>query len=149
MQNALTLEPYRPDLADELVAMWRASFEHGVGVAHLHTLDEQRRWFDEHLSVETDVHVALHDGHLVGFSATTPESVAQLYVRVGHHGQGIGTRLLELAKQGSSGSLWLYAFTRNANACRFYERRGFHLVAHGFEPEWRLEDVKYLWTRPA
>jgi hypothetical protein len=30
-------------------------------------------------------------------------------------------------------------------ARRFYERHGFVAVAHGFEPTWRLADVRYEW----
>jgi ribosomal protein S18 acetylase RimI-like enzyme len=54
-----------------------------------------------------------------------------------------------LAKARSSGSLWLYTFARNAIACRFYEKHGFVVAERGFEPHWRLEDVKYVWTGPS
>jgi ribosomal protein S18 acetylase RimI-like enzyme len=72
--------------------------------------------------------------------------VAQLHVRPGLHGRGIGSELLALAKARSAGSLWLYAFARNVRACRFYEKHGFVVVARGFEPTWQLEDVKYHWS---
>ena len=81
-----------------------------------------------------------------GRSAVSPESVAQLHVQVGLHRKGIGSALLTLAKARSGGSLWLHAFARNLHACRFYEKHGFVVVAHGFEPTWQLEDVKYHWS---
>lgn len=142
------LAPCRPEHVDAVVRLWRDSFEHAVGVASLHPPDDQRRWFVETLCTQTDVHVALlDDGRVAGFVASTPESVQQLYVRIGYLGRGIGTGLLDLAKRRSGGSLWLYAFARNANARRFYERSGFRVISTGFEPHWQLEDVKYLWTR--
>jgi RimJ/RimL family protein N-acetyltransferase len=55
--------------------------------------------------------------------------------------------LLDWAKHHSQGSLWLYTFARNAGARAFYERNGFVAIAHGFEPGWKLEDVKYQWIR--
>jgi GNAT superfamily N-acetyltransferase len=83
---------------------------------------------------------------MVGFVAATPESVSQLYVRVGYHGFGIGTRLIEWAKAQSAGSLWLYTFARNSGARAFYEHHGFRIVARGFEPHWKLDDLRYEWT---
>jgi RimJ/RimL family protein N-acetyltransferase len=48
----------------------------------------------------------------------------------------------------SAGSLWLYTFARNRVARAFYEQNGFVDVAHGFEPLWQLDDVRYEWTAP-
>jgi ribosomal protein S18 acetylase RimI-like enzyme len=69
----------------------------------------------------------------------------QLYVRVGCQRQGIGTRMLDWAKSRSTGSLWLYTFAQNLVACAFYERNGFRVAARGFEPNWGLDDVRYVW----
>ena len=85
---------------------------------------------------------------MVGFVAANQESLAQLYVRVGFHGQGIGRRLLDWAKGQSGGSLWLHTFARNRRACGFYQRHGFVAVAHGFEPMWELADVRFEWRAP-
>ncbi|MBL8339904.1 MAG: GNAT family N-acetyltransferase [Rubrivivax sp.] len=81
--------------------------------------------------------------------ATTPHTVAQLYVGVGEIGQGIGARLLALAKAESAGSLHLYAFARNVAACRFYERHGFREVERQSPSEnmYRLQAIRYLWQR--
>jgi ribosomal protein S18 acetylase RimI-like enzyme len=138
---------YEPRFLDELVAVWREAFEFGVGVSDPHPLAEQRAHFVDDLLPTNRVTLALRDDRLAGFVAASAESVAQLHVRVAMHGQGIGSSLLELAKERSSGSLWLYAFARNVRACRFYEARGFVAVERGFEPTWQLEDVRYWWRR--
>jgi ribosomal protein S18 acetylase RimI-like enzyme len=93
--------------------------------------------------------VARLDGEIAGFVAASRESIAQLYVWIGHQHRGIGTQLLDWAKQQSGGSLWLYTFAQNRRACAFYERNGFVAVARGFEPNWRLADVRYEWSRAA
>jgi hypothetical protein len=59
------------------------------------------------------------------------------------------SRLLEWAKHQSGGSLWLHTFERNAGARAFYERYGFTIVARGFEPTWKLDDLKYEWRSSA
>ena len=141
----MTLQGWDPGRLDELVPMWRESFEFGVGIIDPHPLAEQREYFLTRVLPGHEVCLALHDGQLVGFAAASAESVSQLFVRVGWHGQGIGKRLLEWAKTQSNGSLWLFAFARNHKACAFYESQGFHVVARGFEPTWQLDDVKYAW----
>ena len=133
---------------DAVVRMWRASFEFGVGITDRHPLEEQIAYLREKLAPTHRLRVAWCDDAIVGFLASTPESIAQLYVRVDKIGQGIGTQLLQLAKAESSGSLWLSTFPQNTRACRFYERNGFVAVAHGFEPMWQLPDVRYRWVRP-
>ena len=132
---------------DALVRMWRASFEYGVGIIDPHSLEEQIDYFRTNVLPTHRVRVAREIGSIVGFVASNSESVAQLYVRVEKIGHGIGSHLLRLAQAESSGSLWLFTFARNARACRFYEHHGFVAVEHGFEPMWKLDDVKYQWVR--
>lgn len=144
----LCLADFDPAMADALVPMWRQSFEHGVGVRDPHTLDDQRDYLLQRLWPAYALKVAFDGAQLVGFVASDAESVMQLYVRVGCHGRGIGSTLLDHAKASSAGTLWLYTFARNANARRFYERHGFVATAFGFEPTWQLDDVRYEWRRP-
>jgi GNAT superfamily N-acetyltransferase len=137
---------FRADLAEELVPMWRASFEEAVGITDPHPLEDHHAYFMREVVPRNSVRVALLHGKIVGFAAASPESVAQLYVHTSFQRRGIGTLLLEWAKSQSGGSLWLFTFARNAKACSFYERSGFKAVARGFEPMWQLEDVKYEWS---
>ncbi len=147
MHPPVQITPYRPEFRDRLVDLWRASFTHGVGRPGPNSVEDHRRYFDEHTLAESAVHLALRDGALVGFVAFTPDSVMQLYIAVEHLGQGIGTQLLEFAKAQSNGKLWLYTFVTNTAAQRFYERHGFDVVERGFEPVMQLGDLRYEWKR--
>ena len=147
MQPPVDITPYRPEFRDRLVDLWRASFAHGVGLPVPHSVDDHRRFFEEHMLTETQVMLALRGDELLGFGAFTPDAVVQLYIDVHHLGQGIGTRLLELAKANSRGRLWLYAFVTNTTARRFYEHHGFEVVERGFEPVMQLGDLRYEWKR--
>ena len=144
----VSLIEYRDEWLDELVDLWRASFEAGVGVKDPHPLAEQRQYFVDVVPPHNAVRLAVLDGRLVGFIAASEASVAQLFVRIGFQRCGIGTRMLAWAKARCSGSLWLYTFERNRGAYAFYTRSGFTAVARGFEPEWQLADVKYQWPAP-
>jgi len=147
--SPISLEEYRPARLTELIAMWRASFEFGVGVIDPHPFYVQRQYFLEHVLPQHTVRVALRGANLVGFVAASKESISQLYVRVGHQRQGIGCALLAWAKAQSQGSLWLFTFARNVGARSFYEKNGFVASANGFEPAWQLEDIKYQWVATA
>jgi ribosomal protein S18 acetylase RimI-like enzyme len=145
--DAIRIEDFQHSQARALVDLWRTSFKHGVGITDPHPLEQHLSYFESTVLAETRVRVALAGVELVGFLASTPESVAHLYVAVPRIGQGIGSRLLTLAKSESSGSLWLFTFAQNTRARAFYERHGFIDTGHGFENMWNLEDIKYVWSR--
>ena len=58
-------------------------------------------------------------------------------------------KLLQWAKNRSDGTLWLFTFDANKGAQAFYEHHGFHIVARGFEPTWKLDDIRYQWSKVA
>lgn len=143
----MIVQAFQPQQAPALVAMWRASFEHGVGVKDPHSIDEQVAYLLQHVAPMSRVRVAMQGARIDGFLASTPACVVQLYVRVESIGQGIGGALLHLAQVESSGRLELFTFARNVRARAFYEHHGFKATAFGFEPTWQLQDVKYEWVR--
>jgi len=147
--ESLRIDDLDPTDSEALVRMWRASFEFGVGIEDPHPIADQVAFLEEKLLPHYRLRVAWQGSTIVGFLASNSESIAQLYVRIENIGEGTGTRLVNLAKAESSGSLWLYTFPRNTRACRFYERHGFVVIERGFEPMWQLPDVKYRWVAGA
>ena len=147
--KGLVIVDYTPEHGPELVRMWRESFERAVGVIDPHPIEEQLRYLEEKLVRESRVLVVLEESTsaVIGFMASTPEKIVQLYVHVKHQNRGIGSLLVNLAKQRSRGRLRLFTFEANKNAQRFYERHGFRVVARGFEKEWKLEDIEYEWSK--
>jgi ribosomal protein S18 acetylase RimI-like enzyme len=146
---AVALVPFEPARTDELIRLWRAAFEHGVGIVDPHPFSAHRAYLEREVLPGHAVWMALLDERLAGFVAASADSVAQLHVRVDLHRRGIGSLLLDHAKARSAGSLWLYTFARNRIARAFYARQGFVEVEHGFEPTWQLDDVKLEWKTPA
>lgn len=129
--------------------MWRASFERAVGVVDPHPIEEQVRYLQEQVVPANEVLVVIEESSsaVVGFIAFSAQSIVQLYVHVLHQGRGIGSALLDIAKERSGGALRLFTFDANAGAQRFYEHHGFVVVARGFEPMWGLKDIEYEWVR--
>jgi ribosomal protein S18 acetylase RimI-like enzyme len=145
----MQIAEYDAKHAGELVEMWRASFECGVGVTDPHPIDDQLNFFLREVVPNNKVRVVLKESAIVAFMASTPESVSHLYVSVQSIGKGIGSQLLGLAKAESCGSLWLHTFTQNQNARHFYESHGFTEVERESENMWKLESIKYQWRRNA
>ena len=53
--DATTITTFDRQRIDELVRMWRESFEHGVGIVDTHPLEEQRQYFVGLLGVDGDL----------------------------------------------------------------------------------------------
>jgi ribosomal protein S18 acetylase RimI-like enzyme len=147
LSGLLTVIPYSGKWAQELVGMWRASFERGVGVLDPHPLEDQLAFLERDVVPKNKVLLVLDgvNGPVVAFIAFSKEKVSHLYVRIDYQGRGIGKALLDVAKRESSGRLHLFTFARNTIARRFYEKNGFREIGQGFESEWQLADVEYAW----
>jgi ribosomal protein S18 acetylase RimI-like enzyme len=131
--------------ATELVAMWRHSFEHGVGIVDPNPIESLDRYLQNEVLPNNNVRLIKEADKIVAFIAFTTDSVSQLYVRIQDIGRGLGTHLLEEAKRQSQGSLWLYTFAQNANARRFYERHGFIEMERESANMYKLEAIRYVW----
>jgi len=150
VRREMNIVEYTHEYGRELVRMWRDSFEQATGVVDPHPLDEQLRYLEEKVVPRNQVLVVLGKGRagVIAFMASTPEIISQLYVHIGHQHKGIGSTLVNAAKQRSHGRLRLYTFRVNKGARRFYERHGFKVIGHGFEEKWQLEDIEYEWSAP-
>ena len=65
------------------------------------------------------------DGIVKGLIHIIGEEVAELYVDYFFWEQGVGSKLLEFAKE-KLGVSFLWALEKNTDAIRFYEAHGFH-----------------------
>jgi ribosomal protein S18 acetylase RimI-like enzyme len=147
--DGMTIVDYSPGYGPELVRMWRASFEQGVGITDPHPLEDQLRALEQKIVPHNRVLLVLdpRTSAVIGFLAYTSETVSNLYVHVDYQNKGIGSMLLDIAKRNSSGVLRLFTFERNMRARQFYERHGFKIIRQGFEEFWQLADIEYEWNR--
>ena len=116
-------------------------------LAVVHTAEETAWWAEHVMFANDEVWVAERDGGIVGFAAIAPGWLEHLYLDPAFQRQGIGRKLLDLAKKRQPGGLQLWAFARNHRARRFYEAAGFRLVEEtdGDGNKEREPDVRYLW----
>lgn len=99
---------------------------------------------------KTEAWLATDGDQVVAVMSLKPGWVEQLYVATDRQGEGIGRRLLDLAKERSDGELQLWTFQINHRARRFYERNGFTAVefTDGAGNMERTPDVRFVWHRP-
>ena len=150
MKAAIQLRPAKSDdapaVADVLISS-RAEYQPFAPSAH--PPDDVRRWVAEQLLTSCAVRVADHCGEIVGVLATSHDGrfswIAQLFVRPGWVGQGIGSALLASAHETLRRPIRLYTFQANVRARRFYERHGYVAIefTDGQKNEERCPDVLY------
>jgi len=93
----------------------------------LHTDDETARFIFELLSTAR-VEVAVRPGAVIGFAAVRHGWLEHLNVHPEAQGAGVGSRLIEWAKQISPTGLDLWVFQRNTRARALYATHGFREV---------------------
>jgi GNAT superfamily N-acetyltransferase len=117
----------------------------------VHSDQNVREWIRRTLIPTGRTTVAVVDGLVVGLVAISNDGrcgwIDHLYLLPGWIGRGIGTELLERARQQLSSPIRLYTFQCNHGARHFYEHRGFTAIAFGDGSgnEEKCPDVLYEW----
>jgi ribosomal protein S18 acetylase RimI-like enzyme len=110
-----------------------------------HGDDDVRDWFEHVVFPSFEVWVFESAGEMVALMILSEEWIEQLHVHPDWTGRGLGSRLVDLAKQRRP-SLDLWTFESNDGAKRFYERHGFVGVAcTDGDNEEGAPDVRYHW----
>ena len=153
----IEIRPTQADDADAVAEVYLAAYRATYAFPLAHGDDEVRDWLRGVMSDGTGWVALAPEGAgaadqgaaetVVGFLRLDGHELDQLYIRPGWWGRGIGTTLLELAKQRNPEGLALWTFQVNARARRFYERHGFAAVrlTAGEGNEERQPDVRYAW----
>ena len=105
-------------------------------------------WYLGHVLLPTGgLVVADIDGAPVGYMATKPGWISQLYLRPAQWRQGIGSALMARAKAENPEGLRLYCFQANTAGRAFYERHGFvpEATGDGSKNEEGAPDILYRW----
>lgn len=146
------VRPATPADAPTLGELYLRSRRHALpGVRSPHSDEDVRGWVADVLIPSGATTVATLGEVPVGLLAGTDGWIDQLYVDPPWIGRGIGSLLLDVAKQRSPDGLMLWTFQVNASARRFYERHGFVEVERtdGSGNEEREPDARYAWPGTA
>ena len=136
-----------PGVADVLIRSRRAAA--GAIPAAVHSDVEIREWIRTVVIPEREVWLAVSaDGEALAVLVLDEGWVDQLYVDPAWTGQGLGSRLIELAKSRRPAGLQLWTFTGNIRAQRFYARHGFVVAeaTDGSGNEEKAPDIRLVWA---
>ena len=136
-----------PDDALAVADVFLDSFHATYAFPLAHTDEEVRGWIRERLIPDHETWVAVDGDRVVAMLALAPGWIEQLYVTPDRLRQGLGSRLVEIAKTRQPDGLQLWTFQVNERARSFYEREGFLAVemTDGSGNQERQPDVRYEW----
>lgn len=129
----------------EIIQAWSAETD---WVPTLEDLAQTIRFWGDKFA-QMPAWVAVADGRVVGVCLRDEDNIGALYVARQARGQGVGKRLLDLAKE-ERDWITVWAYELNTRARRFYRREG--LVEIGREDETQpdgttLVDIEHRWRR--
>jgi ribosomal protein S18 acetylase RimI-like enzyme len=152
VSDTVLIRPARRRDADAVAEVFIASFDTLTFLPKLYTNEETIDFVATVVMSEQEVLVAEEEGTIVGFLALGHgDTLEHLYVHPDSQGRGVGSALLERAKERLSGGFSLWVFQQNVQARRFYERHGLTLVERtdGAGNEERMPDARYEWRPDA
>lgn len=152
MNNRLFIRDYEPRDFDAVTVLWRISREKSLPEFQRvkgHFFYEDQQYFRDHVLKEDRVWVVDMDGRPVALIAMKENFIDHLYVHPDYQNRGIGTALLDYARELFPDHIWLYTLQINSSARVFYERNGFVAEKIGISPPPECEpDVEYHWRKP-
>jgi ribosomal protein S18 acetylase RimI-like enzyme len=137
---------HRPDDVDAIADLYERSFATLSFLPRLHTLAEHRVWF-RRVVEQREAWVWEEGGAVLGFIVFGEATVDYLYVEPEMTGRGIGSALLDRAKERRPAGFSLSTFQQNAGARRLYERHGLRVIrlTGGEGNEEKTPDALYAW----
>jgi len=113
----------------------------------VHDHADVERYYADIVFAERRVIVAERKNDVAGFLALSDDRyVTALYIDAPHRGVGIGSQLVDAAKDLSPEELNLWTFEHNRDAQRFYQHQGFEVVRRtDGDNEEKLPDILYRW----
>lgn len=151
MAQGFIIREYRAADFDAVTVLWRISREKSLPEFQLekgHFFYEDRSYFQNFVLKNNRVWVVESENHPVGFMAMNKDFIDQLYIDPDYQRRGIGTLLIDFAREQSPEHLWLYTLQVNFIARTFYEKNGFVAEKFGVSPPPESEpDVEYHWRK--
>jgi putative acetyltransferase len=124
----LTIQPYQPYDLEPTVELWyRTRCQTFPHLQHPQPYSQWQQCFQAYASNSTNIIIAEIDNRILGFMVVKlPErELQQIFIDPNYQNQGIGSILVNKAKEICPQELKLTVLQQNQKACRFYEKHGF------------------------
>src|SRR5438876_445332 len=100
---------------DAIAELYERSFATLTFLPVLHTLDEHRNWFAR-VAAEQEVWVYEEEGAIAGFVTLGADTLGYIFLEPEAIGRGLGTALLDHAKECRPAGFTLWTFQQNERA---------------------------------
>lgn len=137
MPQSFELRAARETDYEAIAAIWHSSASlPDVGPAVMPSVAALRERLDVEFAAGWSVTLAVRGNDTIGFVGTRVSEgiLAELFVRPGSLGGGVGRALIAHAKGEMAGGFTLYTRSANLRARRFYEREGLVVAGEGPHP---------------
>lgn len=137
--------------------MMRESFHRAMSLEHHNRFDELEKHLNFFANYRLDcvrLAIEMASSTIVGCMVLDGVELEQLYVHADYQREGIGSKLMAMAKTQSPERLELFTFNQNRQAQSFYKKHGFTEVARGYasfngnpwaKTKEQLADIRYIW----
>lgn len=127
MNTRIEIIDYHPRYTDQTVMMWRTSKERALGIPETHDVEQHRYYLNRILVATNRVYIAVDKPgqRVVGMIAFDDAFITQLYVDPEYQHIGIGSALVELAKDTAQYRLQVFTVEMNHAARLFWKKHGF------------------------
>ena len=151
LSNTMLLRKAAQSDAEEIANVYLVSRKQLPYAPLVHSDSEILHWIKETLIPTNQVTVVENNGIIIGMMALSKIQdigwIDQLYLLPKSTGHGIGTMLLNRAKDTLGSPIRLHTFQKNIQARHFYEQHGFCAIAFtdGLNNEEHCPDILYEW----
>jgi len=133
---------------DTIIDIWYEGW-HSINakLVHPHSKTEWRyRWVSE-ITPKHEIAVAESDNEILGFVTLNLETseLSQLFTRLSEQGHGVGTALINWAKNRCQKGIYLFTLEINYLSREFYEKHGFRETGLSTNAISGLPTVRYEW----
>jgi putative acetyltransferase len=147
-----SLRPYQPDDFESVVRLWHRSWHQAFpGFEHPWSYEQWRAHFQEKVAANERIWIAESASQIAGFLVLRESDgyLDQIFVAPEIQRQGVGTILLNKAKQLAPNGIYLTTLQRNTSACLFYEQHGFVAERTGINSNNGQPNIEYRWRPQA
>ena len=143
------IRPFDRSVEPRVAEIWlKAGLEEYTYLPGFQALDEKKalKVFHEIIAQKCDIWLEADNERIHGFMALQGSYIDRLYIDPVFQRQGIGTSLIQYAREKNPDGLELCTHQQNSRACSFYEKLGFRAVKYGVSPPPEsIPDVEYHW----
>ena len=148
----MTIRPYVPKDLENTVQLWYRTWHQTF--PHLEHPQPHNAWkvrFRDRLARRGEVWLAELENQIVGFVVVMKEEqeLNQLFVDSVDQNRGIGSDLLNKAKEICPQGLTLQTLQQNTKACKFYEKHGFKAGKLAINEINGEPNIEYSWVPSA